>query len=195
MDHSIDKVHECTVSVADESHYSFAQAVCKLIAEAAQQRGTGIALREQEYIRSKMRESKAIIALARNDDTGAYILAGFCYIETWSDKRYVANSGLVVAPAFRRSGLAKRIKQAAFELSRKRYPAARLFGITTSHAVMKINSELGYKPTPYSELTDDEEFWRGCNSCPNVDILQRTGRAMCLCTAMVFEQTRRASSK
>ena len=113
--------------------------------------------------------------------------AGFCYIETWSDKKFVANSGLIVVEKFRGHGLAKRIKQKAFELSRERYPDAKIFGLTTGLAVMKINSELGYKPVTFSELTNDEAFWAGCQSCVNYDILQRTGRKYCLCTGMLFD--------
>ncbi len=187
MNKSIACAEDCSVLIASEEHRRFAPAVCALLATAAKARGTGIARRRPDYIESKMREGKAIIALYPVGSEGEARLAGFCYVETWSDKRYVANSGLVVASEFRKSGLAKRIKQHAFALSRARFPQARIFGITTSHAVMKINSQLGYTPVPFAELTDDEEFWQGCNSCPNVDILQRTQRRMCLCTAMLFE--------
>ncbi len=189
-------LHDWTITVqaADESHTHFAEAICDLIADAAQKRGTGIARRSPDYIKTKMGESKAIIALARQSDEAA-VLAGFCYIETWSEKRYVANSGLIVGEEFRKSGLARRIKQFAFEHSRRMFPNARIFGITTSAAVMKINSELGYLPVHYSELTEDEEFWRGCNTCPNVDVLQRTKRSMCLCTAMLYRPTPPAADK
>lgn len=153
-----------------------------MIREAAHARGTGIAERSPEYITAKMMEGKAIIALS--DDSR---LAGFCYMETWSHGKYVANSGLVVVPEFRRYGLATLIKKRAFELSRERYPDAKLFGITTSLAVMKINSELGYEPVTYSELTEDEAFWKGCRSCPNFDILTRNERKRCLCTAMLYD--------
>lgn len=151
------------------------------MAEAARARGTGIAKRTPEYVRQKMEEGKAIIALQEDR------LAGFCYIETWSHGKYVANSGLIVAPEYRHHGLAKRIKERAFNLSRERYPGSKLFGITTSLAVMKINSDLGYKPVTFSELTEDEVFWQGCQSCPNYDILTRTERKMCLCTGMLYD--------
>ena len=52
---------------------------------------------------------------------------------------------------------------------------------------MKINSGLGYKPVTYSELTDDESFWKGCESCVNFPILQSKNRSNCLCTAMLFD--------
>ena len=118
-----------TVLAAEESHCVYAQAICDLIADAAKKRGTGIARRTPEYVKRKMLESKAIIALAKADDEPSR-LAGFCYIETWSSKRYVANSGLIVAEEFRKSGLARRIKQFAFEHSRRMFPDAQMFGMT-----------------------------------------------------------------
>lgn len=166
---------------ANESHHHHAATVCVLIEEAAKIRGTGIAKRSPEYIRLKMSEGKAIIAL--DGET----VAGFCYIETWQDGAYVVNSGLIVNPEYRNTGLARQIKTRIFELSRKKYPNSKIFGITTSLAVMKINSELGYKPVTFSELTQDEAFWKGCQSCVNYDILQRTGKKLCLCTGMIFQ--------
>ncbi len=172
---------ELEIQVAGEAHFAYAEAICSLIEESAKARGTGIAKRKPEYILGKMAEGKAIIALKGDQ------LAGFCYIETWSHHRYVANSGLIVNPELRGMGVARKIKEKAFELSRERYPEAKLFGITTSQAVMKINSELGYKPVTFSELTQDEVFWKGCQSCPNYDVLSRTERKMCLCTGMLFD--------
>lgn len=169
------------IHIANETHFPFAEKVCNLIEEAAKARKTGIAKRKPEYILEKMREGKAVIA---HDGEK---LAGFCYIESWGHQKYVANSGLIVHPDFRKMGLAKRIKQKAFELSRIKFPGAKLFGITTSLAVMKINSELGYKPVTYSELTEDDQFWSGCKSCPNFDVLSRNERSMCLCTAMLYD--------
>lgn len=177
---------EFNVQIATSEHLSYAEAVCKVIENAAKKRGTGIAKRDPEYIREKMRDGKAVIALHTSEEQGTQ-LAGFCYIETWGHNKYVANSGLVVSPAFRKAGLARKIKETAFELSRKKYPEAKLFGITTSLAVMKINSDLGYKPVTFSELTTDEEFWNGCQSCPNFDILTRTNKKMCLCTGMLCD--------
>ncbi|MCG8330688.1 MAG: GNAT family N-acetyltransferase [Chitinophagales bacterium] len=170
-----------TVSVANASHFPYAEAICKMMEDAAKVRGTGIAKRNAEYICQKMEEGKAVIALVKNE------VIGFCYIESWEGHKYVANSGLIVHPDYRGIGLARTIKQATFELSKKQFPAAKLFGITTSMAVMKINSDLGYKPVPLSELTRDDEFWKGCQSCVNYDILQRTNRNMCLCTGMVCD--------
>jgi len=170
------------IFVATEAHYRHADRICSLIARAAAARGTGIAKRQPAYIRGKMAEGKAVIALSLQQE-----VAGFCYIETWDHGKYAANSGLIVAPQFRRMGLARRIKRQAFELSRERYPNAKLFGITTSLPVMKINSELGYKPVTFSELTSDNIFWQGCQSCPNYDVLTRMKRKMCLCTGMLYD--------
>jgi len=174
--------HQFNILAADESHLSFAQIICDEMATSAMARGTGIAKRTPEYIQEKMREGKAVIAF--NQDG---IWAGFCYIETWSHGEYVANSGLIVAPAFRKGGLARAIKKKIFELSRQQYPDSKVFGLTTGLAVMKINSELGYEPVTYSELTQDEAFWAGCKSCVNYDILMSKDRKNCLCTAMLYD--------
>ena len=170
------------VLIADESHLSFAQIICDEMASSAKARGTGIAKRSPEYIQLKMREGKAVIAF--NQDG---VWAGFCYIETWGHGEYVANSGLIVSPNFRKGGLAKMIKRKIFDLSRQKYPEAKIFGLTTGLAVMKINSELGYEPVTYSELTQDEAFWAGCKSCVNYEILMSKERKNCMCTAMLFD--------
>ena len=172
---------EIIVEIANEAHLGYVDTILKTIADAAAVRGTGIAKRTPEYVTAKIQEGKAIIALAGKE------FAGFCYIETWGEKRFVANSGLIVVDKFRGCGLAKRIKKKAFNLSRERYPEAKIFGLTTGLAVMRINSELGYKPVTFSELTDDEAFWKGCQSCVNYDILQRTERRFCLCTGMLYD--------
>ncbi|WP_439882869.1 GNAT family N-acetyltransferase [Pontibacter sp. MBLB2868] len=170
------------VTVADGQHIIHALQICNEMESSAKARGTGIAKRSPDYIAQKMLEGKAVIALHPN---GSW--AGFCYIETWSHGKYVANSGLIVSPELRKSGLARMIKQKIFELSRTKYPGAKIFGLTTALAVMRINSGLGYSPVTYSELTDDEEFWKGCRSCVNFEILQSKNRSNCLCTAMLFD--------
>ena len=177
----IDVMEEVVIMAARDEHVRYAPAVSRLIEEAAAARGTGIAQRAPEYVQARIEEGKAVIALAGDR------LAGFCYIESWDHGKYVAHSGLIVAPDFRKMGLAKKIKRRIFELSREKYPEARVFGITTSLAVMKINSDLGYKPVTFSELTDDDVFWEGCRSCPNYDVLTRTERKMCLCTGMLYD--------
>jgi hypothetical protein len=171
-----------TIQIANASHQDFAQIICDEMESSAKARGTGIAKRSPEYIKEKMREGKAVIAFTEDG-----FWAGFCYIETWSHGEYVANSGLIVAPAFRKSGLAKNIKKKIFDLSQKLYPGAKLFGLTTGLAVMKINSDLGYEPVTYSELTQDEAFWAGCKSCVNYEILMSKERKNCMCTAMLYD--------
>lgn len=174
---------DITIRVARPEDTQYAEAICDLIKDSAKARGTGIAERQPAYVRTKIENGNAVLALRGEE------LAGFCYIEVWSHNRYVANSGLIVAPAFRRLGLARQIKAHIFQLSRQKFPEAHVFGITTSLAVMRINSSLGYKPVTFSELTQDEAFWNGCSSCPNFDILERNERRMCLCTAMLAEAT------
>lgn len=170
------------VRIADADDAKYAETITNEMADSAKARGTGIAKRSPDYIVEKMVEGKAIIAVSTEG-----VWAGFCYIEVWGNEEYVANSGLIVSPVFRKSGLAKAIKQKAFELSRQKYPQAKLFGLTTGLAVMKINSDLGYEPVTYSELTDDEQFWAGCKSCVNYDILMSKDRKNCMCTAMLYD--------
>ncbi len=170
------------IQVANSNHLNFAEIICQEIENSAKVRGTGIAKRSPDYIQQKMLEGKAVIALTEDNQW-----AGFCYIETWQNEEYVANSGLIVNPAYRQHGLARRIKFQIFELSRSKYPHAKIFGLTTGLAVMKINSELGYEPVTYSELTHDEKFWNGCKSCVNYEILKSKDFKNCLCTAMLYD--------
>lgn len=169
------------VMFAQAEHAVHAEEICRLIYESALQRGTGIARRSPEYISGKITGGKAVVALDGER------LVGFSYIECWGHGDYVATSGLIVDPEYRHLGLAARIKAKTFELARLRFPYAKIFSITTSLPVMKLNSRMGYKPVTFSELTDDEEFWQGCKGCVNYDILQRNGRRMCLCTGMLFD--------
>lgn len=173
---------EFDVVIASAEYAQYAEEISYQMEESAKARGTGIAKRPPEYLVQKMEEGKAIIATTKD---GEWV--GFCYIETWQHGKFVANSGLIVHPNFRNSGAAKAIKAKAFELSRTKYPDAKIIGITTSLAVMKINSELGYEPTTFSELPVDEAFWKGCKSCVNYDVLTRTERKHCLCTGMIFK--------
>ena len=169
------------IIIADKSHAIHTHTICEAIETAAQVRGTGIAKRSKEYIISKMENGNAVIALEGST------FAGFCYIETWSHDKFVANSGLIVVPEFRNQGLARKIKQVVFKHSRTKYPTAKIFSITTGLAVMKLNSTLGYKPVTFSELTNEPSFWNGCQTCKNYDVLQRTSETMCLCTGMLFD--------
>lgn len=173
---------EIIVRVATNLDTHFAKRITDEMESSAKARGTGIAKRSPEYVAAKMRDGKAVIAVTRS---GEWV--GFCYIEAWSHGKFVANSGLIVSPEFRKSGVAKTIKKRIFDLSRELYPNSKIFGLTTGLAVMKINSDLGYEPVTYSELTDDEEFWAGCKSCVNYDILMSKDRKNCLCTAMLYD--------
>lgn len=180
---------DVNICVANISHVKYAERICELMYISAQERGTGIAKRSPEYVAEKMIAGKAVIALAGE------VFAGFSYIETWSHSRFVANSGLIIAHEFRKSGLARRVKAKVFELSRKLYPEAKIFSITTGLAVMKLNTELGFKPVTFSELTDDEEFWKGCQGCINFDVLQRNNRKMCLCTGLLYDPAEHVKDK
>ena len=177
------------IVIANKSHSKYASIICETIAESAKVRGTGIAKRTPEYIIKKLEKNNAVIALEGDK------FAGFCYIEVWGHNKFVANSGLIVHPDFRNQGLAKKIKKVIFEHSKEKFPEAKIFGITTGLAVMKINYELGYKPVTFSELTDDPVFWKGCQTCKNYDILTRTEQKLCLCTGMLYDSKSDSKSK
>ena len=169
------------VMVADESHEKYVDTILKTIADAAKDRGTGIAKRTHEYLASKMKEAKAVIALHEGR------FAGFSYIETWGNKQYVTTSGLIVHPDYRHLGIAKRIKDMTFSLARTRCPHAKIFSLTSGKAVMKMNTALGYQPVTFDDLTDDEAFWHGCEGCVNYPVLKERNRKFCICTAMLFD--------
>lgn len=189
-EHIRESMKQIKVLYADGAHVKYAEHISQMITDSSQQRSTGIARRTPDYIASKMNKSNAVIALDGDQ------AVGFSYIESWSHGDYVATSGLIVAPDYRRMGLAERIKEKTFELARERYPNAKIFSLTTSLAVMKLNSRLGYQPVPLSELTHDEEFWLGCEGCVNYDVLQRNNHRICLCYGMLYEpgQERRKSA-
>jgi len=177
----MEKELDIDVMVADVSHEKYVDIILETIEAAAKVRGTGIAKRTHEYVAQKIREGKAIIALCGDD------FVGFQYIESWGNKQYVATSGLIVDDKYRHRGIAKRIKHAAFQLARLRWPNAKLFSLTSGSAVMKLNTELGYIPVTFADLTDDEAFWKGCEGCVNHDVLRRTDRKYCICTAMLYD--------
>jgi hypothetical protein len=177
------------IVIANESHIKYATIISETISDSAKVRGTGIAKRTPDYIIKRLINGNAVIALDQDR------FAGFCYIEVWGHQKFVANSGLIVHPDYRNQGLAKKIKKSIFELSLKKFPEAKIFGITTGLAVMKMNYELGYKPVTFSELTDDPDFWKGCQTCKNFDILTRTERKMCLCTGMLYDPALKENGK
>ena len=78
-----------------------------------------------------------------------------------------SNLGSIVHPNYRGMNFAKLIKAASFRLARLRWPKAKIFRVTSGAAVMKMNTELGYVPVTFNELTDDEAFWKGCEGCIN----------------------------
>ena len=175
------KAEDVKIIVADESHISYVDTILSTIEAAAKVRGTGIAKRDPEYVKKKILEGKAVIALFGDE------FAGFSYIETWGNKKYVTTSGLIVPEKFRGLGLARRIKHKTFSLARERWPEAKIFSLTSGAAVMKLNTALGYLPVTFADLTDDEDFWKGCKGCVNYDVLERTGRRYCICTGMLFD--------
>ena len=180
---------EFKIEVAGEQHLRYVDESLQTIESAAKVRGTGIAKRKPEYVAQKMMEAKAVIALCGER------FAGFSYIETWGDKHYVTTSGLIVHPDFRGKGLAKKIKDMTFTLARLRWPQAKIFSLTSGAAVMAMNTQLGYKPVTFADLTDDESFWKGCEGCVNVDVLKRTGRKYCICTAMLYDPQEQLPAK
>lgn len=179
MPKNLDKIME--IEISSYEHLVYVSEIQQEMYDSAQRRGTGIAKRSIEYLSKKISEGNAVVAT----ENGEWV--GFCYIETWSHGKFVANSGLIVSPKFRNRGVATLIKNRVFQLSREKFPNAKVFGLTTGLAVMKINSDLGYKPVIYSELTQDEEFWNGCKNCVNYEILMKKERKNCLCTAMLFD--------
>lgn len=177
------------IIIADKSHTIYADIICQTISDSANVRGTGIARRTPEYVIQRMENGNAVIAL----DGEKFV--GFCYIEKWDHGKFVANSGLIVHPDYRGKGVAKLIKKKIFEHSRNKFPNAKVFSITTGLPVMKMNSDLGYKPVTFSELTKDQSFWKGCQTCKNYDVLQRTSQSMCLCTGMLYDPNSEVKNK
>ncbi|WP_394364625.1 GNAT family N-acetyltransferase [Flavobacterium anhuiense] len=158
--------YDFVIEEATAKHIFYINEICAETLLSAKARGTGISGRPPELLEKKMKEGEAIIAFAPD---GKW--AGFAFISLWENGKYVSNSGLIVAPEFRHTGLAKKIKRKIFELSRKKYPKAHIFSLTTGLAVMKMNHELGFEPVTYSELPNDELFWENCKSCINCPIL------------------------
>ena len=111
LDHS-----NIIIRAALDADVKYATAITAEMESSAKARGTGIAKRSAEYVAQKIMEQKAVIAVTTG---GSWV--GFCYIEAWDHDSFVANSGLIVAPEFRKSGIAKAIKQKIFQLSREKY--------------------------------------------------------------------------
>lgn len=179
---AIFNISEIIVRVANRDDIKYADAICKEIFISSQERKTGIANRTPEYVSEKILAGKAVIAVSADGD-----FAGFSYIESWGGKSFVATSGLIVAHKYRGMGIARRIKEQTFLLSRRLFPQAKIFSITTGAAVMKMNYEFGFRPVPYSELTTDPEFWKGCEGCRHFDILKSHDYKMCICTGLLYD--------
>lgn len=169
------------IRIANSADTIYAQTISSMLSQSAKARGSGVALRTPEYLAKKMEEGKAVVALDGKD------IVGFCYMETWEHEKYIANSGLIVHEDYRQRGLGKKIKETIFNLSRLKYPNSKIFGITTNRATVKLNTALGYKQVSFSELTTDQEFWKGCMSCANYEILTKTDNKNCLCIGMLYE--------
>ncbi|MBL0737556.1 GNAT family N-acetyltransferase [Flavobacterium sp. GN10] len=185
-DEKVSESYDFIIEEATARHILHINEICKETLLSAKARGTGISGRPPELLEKKMKEGEAIIAFAPD---GKW--AGFAFISLWENGKYVSNSGLIVAPEFRHTGLAKKIKRKIFELCRKKHPEALIFSLTTGLAVMKMNHELGFEPVTYSELTNDELFWENCKSCINCPILLSKERKNCLCTAMLYDPKRK----
>jgi len=179
---SMFNISDIQVRVATARDAKYAEAICEEIYISSQERKTGIARRSPQYIKEKMTAGKAVIATTSNGE-----FAGFSYIESWGGKSFVATSGLIVAHKFRGLGVARRIKEQTFQLARTLFPQAKIFSITTGAAVMKMNYEFGFRPVPFSELTDDPEFWKGCEGCRHFDILKSHNYNMCICTGLLYD--------
>lgn len=175
------QIEDIKIKVADANDEKYVDTILDTIREAAKKRGTGIAERTHEYVATKMKEGKAVLALDGDK------FAGFSYIETWGNKHYVTTSGLIVHPDYLGLGVAKRIKDYTFTLARVRWPHAKIFSLTSGDAVMKMNTQLGYVPVSFNQLTDDDAFWRGCQGCVNHDILVAKDRKFCICTGMLYD--------
>ena len=133
------------IRVATAADKVYSKTITDEMEASAAARGTGIAKRTPEYVEQKIDEGKAVLAITDQNEW-----VGFCYIETWSNGEYVANSGLIVAPAFRKSGVAKAIKKRIFDLSREKYPESKLFGLTTGLQLLKLTaiSVMNLSPIP-----------------------------------------------
>ena len=170
------------IRIADDRDTKYVPEIIAETEKSAIARGSGIAKRTVTSVNEKILAGKAVIALTSN---GEWV--GFSYLESYEQGKFVSNSGLIVAPKFRNSGVARSIKKRIFRLSRKLYPTSKIFSITSGPAIMRMNAKLGFLPVSFAEITHDEQFWDGCKSCVNYDILERKKKCNCLCTAMLFD--------
>src|SRR5476651_2659666 len=132
----------------------FADQIISEMESSAIARGSGISKRSAASIIEKIDTGKAIVAVTENGEW-----AGFSYIETWDNEKFISNSGLIVSPLHRSQGIASKIKTQIFQLSRSKYPSAKVFSITSGLALMKLNTRLGFEPVTYSEIAQEPRFW------------------------------------
>jgi hypothetical protein len=176
------KYERIIIRSAIPADVTFADQIIHEMESSAIARGSGISKRSATSIIEKIDTGKAVVAVTEDGEW-----AGFSYIETWDNEKFVSNSGLIVSPKHRNQGIASQIKTQIFELSRRKYPSAKVFSITSGLALMKLNTRLGFEPVTYSEIAQEARFWEGCKSCVNYDVLQSKNRCNCLCTAMLFD--------
>lgn len=176
------EVDDIIVRQATVEDFRYAIQISEEIASSARARGTGIGNRSPESICQKIAEEDAVIALTKGGDWVGYI-----YLESYPLSNFVSHCGLIVAPPWRRNGVGTLMKQELFSLTRIKYPKAKIFGITTTLATMRINTKLGLQPVTFSELTDDVTFWDKCKNCANYQNLKSTAFKNCYCTAMLFD--------
>jgi argininosuccinate synthase len=167
------------VRVTNYKDIIYAFTISKNIEESAILREIGIAKRDTKYIASKILEGNAVFAIFNG------IIIGFSYIETFQEE-FIAHSGMIVFPTFRKKGISKCIKSSIFKLSSYKFPIANIFSITTSPPIIKINFDLNFKIVSFLEITNSYRFWDGCNSCNNYDFITNNNK-MCLCNAFLFE--------
>ena len=169
------------VRISNASDLQYVSIIENQITESTKYPGVKMLRRSPELIAEKIILGEAVIACTLS---GEWV--GFSYIQPWDNATFVANCALVVAHPYRQKGIARRIKEKILDLSKKKYPGAKIFGLTASLAVMKINSSLGFHPVTYSEITQNEQYWTACQSCSNYSILESRKQKNCLCTAMVY---------
>ncbi len=170
-----------TIEIGGDKHKKHAIKIAEMIERASEKKGTILAIRKPNYILDKIIKGKSILAL------DGEIIVGFCYFQNWENNEFIAHSGLIINENYLGRGLSKKIKKQIFNLSRQKFPKAKLFGLTTSAAVMKINYELGYQSVNYNQLTNDEDFWKGCKTCSNYQRLMQAKREKCKCTGMLMD--------
>jgi len=170
------------IEIASEKHSIYEEDICKAREETAKYYGIGISKKKSDFVKSKLSDGNAIIA---TDEDGNF--AGFQYIKPWEQERFVFNSRLFLNPKYRETDLAQQIHKKIFELSRTKYPNAKVFVVTALIEEIKTNLAAGFKPTAFSELIDDKEWWNGCQECANYDVLTRNNRQRCLCTGMLYD--------